>query len=289
VERLNNNENVTAFSHEFIIQKIQNKFFISLNAIASYFHKTCKRRQLQNNTCAFNKVFRNQSKIFVLLIRFSTQYNFRKVFMKKIIVAICLIIPIGLFAQFGLKGGLNFANVTSASSINSSSQSGFHAGIIFGPRSKKILSYRTELLYSKQGYNYATDSTTGNVKLDYIISTHLLCINITKFVQIQIGGQVAYLISAKADSASKTNNNAGPYPTPLDYYNLYDYGFGGGIEFHPVSGLLVGARYNISLSKLYKTTLTGQPPSFSSIDAKNNVVQISVGWLFGKDKSGKKK
>ncbi len=207
--------------------------------------------------------------------------------MKKIIALIGILVPAFGFAQFGLKAGLNFANVTNASSINNSSRSGFHAGIILGPKSKQILSYRTELLYSKQGFDYATDSTSGNVDLDYIISTHLMCINITKFVQIQLGGQVAFLLNAKADSTSKVNNNSGPYPSTLSYYNQFDYGFGGGVEIHPVLGLLIGARYNISLSKLYSSAYSGQLPSFSSVDAKNNVVQIFVGWLFGK-KSGKK-
>jgi Outer membrane protein beta-barrel domain len=207
--------------------------------------------------------------------------------MKKLIVLIGILIPSLGFAQFGLKAGLNFANVTSASSINSNSRSGFHAGVIFGPKSKGILSYRTELLYSKQGFDYATDSATGNVDLDYIISTHLMCINITKYVQIQLGGQAAILLNAKADSTSKINSNSGSYPSTLSYYNQFDYGFGGGLEIHPVLGLLIGARYNISLSKLYSSAYSGQLPSFSSVNAKNNVVQIFVGWLFGK-KSDKK-
>ena len=130
------------------------------------------------------------------------------------------------------------------------------------------------------------------MNLDYIISAHLLCINITRFFSIQLGGQVAYLINAKADSTSKTNSLSGPYSSALSYYNQFDYGFAGGVEVHPVLGLLIGARYNISLAKLYKsayTTVPGQAPSFASIDAKNNVVQLYAGWRFGKNKSDKDK
>ncbi|MFI5186710.1 MAG: hypothetical protein ACHQF0_08305, partial [Chitinophagales bacterium] len=65
--------------------------------------------------------------------------------------------------------------------------------------------------------------------------------------------------------------------------------FAVGAEIHPVLGLLIGARYNISLGKLYSSSATGQPPSFASIDAKNNVVQIFAGWIFGgKSKKQKK-
>ena len=74
----------------------------------------------------------------------------------------------------------------------------------------------------------------------------------------------------------------------MNYYNKFDYGFAVGAEIHPVMGLLIGARYNISLGKLYKDVETGQMPSFSASDAKNNVVQIFAGWIFG-NKSSKKK
>jgi hypothetical protein len=54
-------------------------------------------------------------------------------------------------SKLGIKAGLNFANVTKASSINTSSQTGFHAGLFFGGGSKSILGSRTELMYSQQG------------------------------------------------------------------------------------------------------------------------------------------
>jgi hypothetical protein len=180
-----------------------------------------------------------------------------------------------------LKAGVNFANVTNASSINSESQSGFMIGAFLAPASKGILSSRTEIVYSKQGYNFQTSTKTGNVDLDYILIPQLMGINITKFVQLQVGAQMAFLINAKADS---TNNSgvSGPYSSVMDYYNKFDYGFAVGAEVHPFKSLLVGARYNISLGKLYKDMETGQAPSFSVQDAKNNVVQLFAGWRFGK-------
>ena len=80
----------------------------------------------------------------------------------------------------------------------------------------------------------------------------------------------------------------------MDYYNKFDYGFAGGIEVHPFKGLLVGARYNISLGNLYKDpssyeTNGGQPPSFiPQVNVKNNVFQLFVGWIFGNNSSKKK-
>jgi hypothetical protein len=186
----------------------------------------------------------------------------------------------------GIKAGLNFANVTNAGSINGKSQTGFNIGIFLSPPTKSILSSYTELMFSRQGYNYSSDSTTGSVKLDYLTLAQFLAINITKYVQIQIGGQTSYLLNAKADSSQPSTGNANADKI-LSFYNRIDYGIGAGVEVHPVLGLLVGARYNLSLANLYKQpTTTGgttQPsfiPSTSSISLKNNIVQLFVGYRF---------
>lgn len=201
-----------------------------------------------------------------------------------------LIFPSSLMAQIGLKAGLNFANVTKASSINNSSRTGWHAGILLAPPSQKIFGFRTEFTYSKQGYDYKSGTNTGTVDLDYIMSTNLTTISITKYFQIQLGGQMAYLLDAKADSTSNgSGGGAGPYGNIMDLYNRFDYGFAGGIEIHPVSGLLIGARANISLGKLYEDLQSGQRPSFSNENLKNNVFQLFAGWRFGKQPGSKKK
>jgi hypothetical protein len=100
-------------------------------------------------------------------------------------------------------------------------------------------------------------------------------------VQLQLGAQMAFLINAKADSTTSTGST-GAYGQVMSYYNKFDYGYAVGAEIHPFKGLLIGARYNVSLGKLYSDIQSGQRPSFSSEDAKNNVVQIFAGWRFGK-------
>ena len=204
-----------------------------------------------------------------------------------------LVLPCYLFAQIGLKAGLNFANVTKASSINGSSRSGFHVGLFLGGSTKKIFGFKTEFLYSKQGYDYQSGSKTGNVDLDYITSINLTCINITKYFQIQFGAQTAFLLNAKVDSSAGSTGNA-TFDKAMSFYNRFDYGFAGGIEIHPVSGLLIGARINISFNSLYKNfsdPSSGTPPSFvPKVDVKNNLFQIFAGWKFGGNKkTGKKK
>jgi hypothetical protein len=197
--------------------------------------------------------------------------------MKTFIFSLLIVIPGFLCAQIGVKGGLNFAKISKASDINDGSKSGYHAGVFFAPVSKSILSSRSELLYSHQGYNYKTSAQTGDVELDYIQVAQFASINLTKYLSVMFGAQTAYLVSAAVDSS----NNAGSSNSIMDLYNRIDYGYSIAAEAHPVLGLIVGIRYNVSLAKLYKDMQSGTQPSFTSQDAKNNVVQISVGWRFG--------
>lgn len=211
--------------------------------------------------------------------------------MRKTLLAIVIIFPVLAYSQIGIKAGINFANVTKASDINASTQTGFLVGLFLAPPSKGVISSRTELIYSRQGYSYESNTNTGNVNLDYIILPQLMGINITKFVQLQLGAQMAFLINAKVDSNS-SSSSSNPYGKVMDYYNKFDYGFAAGFEVHPFKGLLVGARYNISLGNLYKDPSeypSGTPPDFiPTVDVKNNVVQLFAGWTFGKQTSKKK-
>jgi hypothetical protein len=202
--------------------------------------------------------------------------------MKKFILICVFISPFSLLAQFGAKAGLNFSNITNASSINSSSRSGFMAGVFLAPSSgKRLLGFRSELIYSKQGYNYKSATTTGNVNLDYILLPQLTTINISRYFQIQAGMQMAFLISAKLDSVSNSGRITGK--KIMDFYNKLDYGFAGGFEVYPVKGLLIGARFNISLQNMYNEPQPGQLPSFyPDASAKNNVLQLFAGWKFNK-------
>jgi len=199
--------------------------------------------------------------------------------MRQLLLLLSLI-PFLAQAQIGIKAGANFANVTSAAQISPGNRAGFVAGLFLAPNTKGIIGSRTELLFSRQGYNYATGTTSGNVDLNYLVIPQYMTINITRFVQIQLGGQMAFLLNAKADSSVASGPKM-PYGNVMSYYNKFDYGFGGGIELHPVAGWIIGARCSIGLAKLYSSLQTGQMPSFSASDAKNNVVQVFTGWKFG--------
>lgn len=185
----------------------------------------------------------------------------------------------------GFRAGLNFANVTSASDINGSSRTGFHAAIFYSPAHGIIAPY-TELSFSRQGYDYSTGQNSNNgILLDYLYFAQLMSINITKYVQLQFGARTAYLLNAKKDSAgTKITTDSTGINSLTDYFKRYDIGATGGIEIHPIAGLLFGARYNISFSGIFKQEIAtytgGGSSSGSGVNPKNNVVQLFIGYRF---------
>jgi len=192
--------------------------------------------------------------------------------------------------SFGVIAGLNFANVTKASSISNSNETGFMVGVFFAPPSKSLLSFRMEFLYSKQGYDYKTNTNTGTVDKHYIMMPMLYGINIGKLARLEAGLQTAILLNAKVDSTtsqSGTDPNANPYASGgmMKMMNRFNYGFAGALEIYPYKGIVLGGRYNISLGEIYKTPTPSvtPPPSPSymqDVDAKNNLVQLYLGYRF---------
>jgi hypothetical protein len=202
--------------------------------------------------------------------------------MKPYLLLLVVVVPFFSNAQFGIKAGPNFAKVTKASNINADNTTGFHAGVFLAPQSKGVIGFRTEVIYSKQGYDFKNGTTTGSVKLNYLLLPQLMQINITKYVALQAGFQMGFLLSANADSSKAPSTGNAQADKVIDFMNRFDYGAAGGVEIHPFKGLLVGARINVSFADLYKdpAALATRPVFFPEVNAKNNVVQLFAGYRF---------
>lgn len=209
--------------------------------------------------------------------------------MKKIfILAIIATAAISVSAQspkdskskFGIKAGYNFSNVIgSGSSFDPKHNNGYMVSAFFGGSKKNGLGYRSELVYSKQGYSFDDGGKNTDVMNDYLYMPHLMTYTIANVVQIQAGAQVGVLLNAKKTSGSKDSSIT-------DLMNRFDYGFAGGVELYPFKGLILGARYNLGLGKMYKkydqTATTPYPLPFdpSSTNLKNGILQLFIGYKF---------
>ena len=183
--------------------------------------------------------------------------------------------------SFGIKGGLNFINIAQAQSINGSNRSGFMAGVFYSPYTNKLLGWGTELIYSRQGYNFKTNTTTGVVKLNYILVPLLNTFNITRYFQLYLGGQIGILLHLKVDSSSGPSGNPAAPQNPADYFNNIDWGFICGIQIHPGRRLMLGGRLNANAGSINKMQNAGIFPSYipgDSKELKSNVMQFYIGY-----------
>jgi Outer membrane protein beta-barrel domain len=179
--------------------------------------------------------------------------------------------------SIGVKGGLNLANVRSADALSINNLTGHMIGGYIATKTKKTFGYRSEFILSRQGYNYKTNTNTGNVNLDYLVLPQLFLINFGKKVQVHAGGQIAFLLNAQVDSS-----NGGGSGSLFNYFKRFDYGLAGGVEFFPYKGLFIGGRINISLNNVtFSSSSGGSWPGFiPKVDAKNNLIQLYAGWRF---------
>ena len=196
-------------------------------------------------------------------------------------------LPLCVFSQgkpeFGLIGGANFANVTGTSSISRSNSSGYMFGGFMDKSSKGILSRRLELIFSRQGYDYSTNTNTGSVELNYIMVPTLMGIKIGKFALIQGGLQTAYLLNAKADTSNQNGSGQfGGMMNMMSMMNRLNAGAALGFEIYPFKGIIIGARYNIALNQTYKEPDPNNPMAsmIPDVDVKHNLVQLFVGYKF---------
>jgi hypothetical protein len=186
--------------------------------------------------------------------------------------------------KFGLKAGYNIAKVKgSTPSFSPDNQDGFMVGAFFSPATRG-LGYRTELVFSRQGFAFDESGKVQEVTQDYIYLPNFTTFTIARKVQLQAGAQIGYLLKAEKKSSSGSESDV------MDYMNRLDYGFAGGVEVYPFKGLLVGARYNVSLGSVYKQYESagtspmpiGYPFPFTPNDVKgkNAVVQFFAGYRF---------
>ena len=78
-------------------------------------------------------------------------------------------------SRIGIKAGYNFSNVVgSGSSFDPQHTNGYMVSAFFSPSNKNGLGYRSELVYSKQGYSFDDGGKNTDVMNDYLYMPHLM-------------------------------------------------------------------------------------------------------------------
>ncbi len=207
--------------------------------------------------------------------------------MKKVIfsVGICMLALYSLQAQegrFGLKGGVNLANIV-GDVENTEMRTSFHVGAVSEIPLAQDFFFGPEILYSSKGTKTSsTEEILGEqitsettLKLDYISLPLMFKYYVADNFSLDLGPQLGFLMSAKQDfetnSAGVTNSGT---VDVKDSTSGFDYGLNVGLGYRLESGLFFQGRYNIGLANIY---------DFSDDDdakAQNSVIQFSLGFMF---------
>ena len=189
--------------------------------------------------------------------------------MKKILIAICLILVASITTQaqivkFGIKGGINYANQTgtdiTVNSTNYTSEAitNYHFGLVAELPLGNTFAIQPELLYSTVGANYQATGVISNIsnKLGYVSIPVLAKINLSKTFSLDLGPQASFLLSKKSDVSVNDTKS-------------FDFGAAAGLGIKITKGIFIQGRYVVGLSEVS-----------TSAKAKNSVLQVSAGFFF---------
>jgi hypothetical protein len=163
--------------------------------------------------------------------------------------------------NFGIKAGANFANFSG--DLDSDGITNFHAGAVLELNIIPLFSVQAEGLFSSQGGKTTYDdggavAVAEDINLDYIAVPVLAKIYILpERLSFTVGPQFSFLVS-DADTVLETKK--------------FDLAASGGVELKVFAGLFAQARYNVGL--------TNVNDGEGDFDVKNNVFQLSVGYMF---------
>lgn len=196
--------------------------------------------------------------------------------MKKITLLLAAVFTVGFVnaqdkeaMSFGVKGGLNVSTITNAEEggVNAKSLIGFHIGFFGEFMISDKFGIQPELLYSSQGVKLEYAGADGDLKLDYINIPIMAKYYVADSFSLEFGPQIGFITSAEAKSGGASED-------VKDQVKSTDVSLGFGGTYYFAQKFMLGARYNLGLTRIQEDLEPGESES------KNSVFQISIGYKF---------
>ena len=163
-------------------------------------------------------------------------------------------------AQFGLKAGVNVANIHVENGNDYDSRTGFYLGGLAHIHLTRHFAVQPEVMYSCQGAELGSLKS----KLGYINIPVLAQYMVNNGFRLQTGPQVGFLVSAKNKSGDVEVN-------VKDQLNTVDFAWSFGASYISKTGLGLDARYNLGISNINDN---------ESSEARNRVFQVGAFYQF---------
>ena len=197
--------------------------------------------------------------------------------MKKIlfITLLCVltyVVHAQVHADFGVKGGLNIANLKIENSSTPDAKLGIHLGALAHLHFATNWAIQPEIMYSSQGAQQTIAGVEYKAKLHYVNVPVLVQYMTGSGFRLQTGPQLGILAGAKS-KVGETEHDVD------DSYDTFDFAWAFGGSYVTNSGFGVDARYNLGIANIADD---------NSSSIKNRVWQVGVFYQFSVSGMGKK-
>ena len=188
--------------------------------------------------------------------------------MKKLLFVPLLLISVTMFAQtyqFGLKGGINVSNFTGSSldNVDKKALVGFQGGAFLSLLMGDHFAIQPEAVFSSQGARVSTINGDENWRVSYLNIPVELKVRFNGGFYLEAGPQIGFKLNETVPNQS--GGSAEDFAK-----NLY-FSVNAGLGFHGKSGLGIGARYAVGITKVGNLEDSDFDPNF-----KNGVAQLFV-------------
>jgi hypothetical protein len=166
----------------------------------------------------------------------------------------------GQFISYGLKGGLNYANVGGADAPDTNPRNGFHAGAFLGVSLLGIVAAETGAYLSQKGYILDNEDATKVVS-SYVDVPLVLKFSPLPLFHIFAGPQASFLIRNKVGSADASTDGL----REMDLAGVV------GVGINIPMGIRLSAGYDYGFKSLTEN---------DDLKVYNRVIKFTVGYKF---------
>lgn len=193
--------------------------------------------------------------------------------MKKYLLNTIMIIAIAASAnaqrtQFGVKAGVNFADVQTKDGPDYEYKPGFHGGLLAHIHASEHIAIQPEIVYSLQGGKYETPLVETKLNLSYVNVPVMLQYMFKNGFRLQTGPQVGFLVNAETEVNDEEIDS-------MDDLKKTDFSWSFGLGYLTSSNLGFDARYNHGITNIFDV---------GTNSGKNRVFQVGLFYQFGPKK-----
>ena len=193
--------------------------------------------------------------------------------MKKLFFTIALIAIaiVSMNAQtFGVKAGVNFANVDTNDETSWDSKTGINLGFFVEFELSKKFMFQPELLFSTQGAKLEEFGAELKAQINYINLPLMLKFKAADKLYLEAGPQIGFLTTAKTEMSFDGETEEDDFK---DETKSIDFGLNFGLSFDVMDNLSLGGRYSIGLINIIDEQEEDE-------EVKNSVFSIAIAYKF---------